>query len=110
LAKKSKDNVKARLDIETICDRPKLVMKTPADGKRWKKGPTDLAYFATAGLSSVLDLPHAALHVASSNVASGVLLVARGADASGVLGAAKRPCAVIHVALRYVLTVGLESV
>jgi hypothetical protein len=40
-SKKSKDNVKARLDIEMICDRPKLVMKTPADGKRWKKGPTD---------------------------------------------------------------------
>jgi hypothetical protein len=39
--KKSKDNVKARLDIETICDRPKLVMKTPADGKRWKKGMAD---------------------------------------------------------------------
>jgi hypothetical protein len=36
--KKSKDNVKARLDIETICDRPNLVMQTPADGKRWKKG------------------------------------------------------------------------
>jgi hypothetical protein len=41
LGKKSKDNVKARLDIETICDRPKLVMKTPAPGKRWKRGPAD---------------------------------------------------------------------
>jgi hypothetical protein len=39
--KKSKDNVKARLDIETMCDRPKLVMKTPAPGKRWKRGPAD---------------------------------------------------------------------
>jgi hypothetical protein len=41
IGKKSKDNVKARLDIETICDRPNLVMKTPALGKRWKKGPAD---------------------------------------------------------------------
>jgi hypothetical protein len=41
IGKKSKDNVKARLDIETICDRPNLVMKTPMPGKRWKKGPTD---------------------------------------------------------------------
>jgi hypothetical protein len=41
IGKKSKDNVKARLDIETICDRPKLVMKTPAPGKRWKRGPVD---------------------------------------------------------------------
>jgi hypothetical protein len=32
--KKSKDNVKARLDIETMCDRPKFVMRTPAPGKR----------------------------------------------------------------------------
>jgi hypothetical protein len=37
IGKKSKDNVKARLDIETICDRPKLVMKTPMAGKRWKR-------------------------------------------------------------------------
>jgi hypothetical protein len=36
--KKSKDNIKARLDIEMICDRPNLVMKTPVDGKRWKRG------------------------------------------------------------------------
>jgi uncharacterized Zn finger protein (UPF0148 family) len=39
--KKSKDNVKARLDVEKMCDRPKLVMKTPAPGKRWRRGPAD---------------------------------------------------------------------
>jgi hypothetical protein len=41
IGKKSKDNVKARLDIETICDRPKLVMKTPVPGKM-EKGPSQL--------------------------------------------------------------------
>ncbi|XP_066334207.1 uncharacterized protein [Miscanthus floridulus] len=41
IGKKSKDNVKARLDVEKICDRPKLVMKTPAPGKRWKRGLAD---------------------------------------------------------------------
>ena len=38
---KSKDNVKARLDLQEMCDRPKLVMKTPGAGKKWKRGPTD---------------------------------------------------------------------
>jgi hypothetical protein len=41
IGKKSKDNVKARLDIETIFDRPKLVIKTPVPDKRWKRGPAD---------------------------------------------------------------------
>jgi hypothetical protein len=41
IKEKSKDNVKARLDIEMMCDRPKLIMKTPAPGKIWKKGPAD---------------------------------------------------------------------
>jgi hypothetical protein len=34
---KSKDNVKARLDLTTMCDRPKQVMKPPAPGKKWTK-------------------------------------------------------------------------
>jgi hypothetical protein len=27
--------------VEAICDRPKLVMKTPALGKSWRRGPAD---------------------------------------------------------------------
>jgi hypothetical protein len=38
---KSKDNVKARLDLTTMCDRPKLVMKPPAPGKKWKRTQAD---------------------------------------------------------------------
>jgi hypothetical protein len=41
IKQKSKDNVKTRLDVEAICDRPKLVMKTPAPSKSWRRGPTD---------------------------------------------------------------------
>ncbi|XP_066333443.1 uncharacterized protein [Miscanthus floridulus] len=41
IKEKSKDNVKARLDVEKMCDRPKLVMKTPAPGKRWKRDSDD---------------------------------------------------------------------
>jgi hypothetical protein len=41
IKQKSKDNVKARLDVEAICDRPKLVMKTPAPGKSWRRGSAD---------------------------------------------------------------------
>jgi len=41
IKEKSKDNVKARLDVEMMCDRPKLTIKTPAPGKIWKKGPAD---------------------------------------------------------------------
>jgi len=41
IKEKSKDNVKARLDVEEICDRPKYVMKTPVEGKNWRRGPAD---------------------------------------------------------------------
>jgi hypothetical protein len=41
IKQKSKDNVKARLDMEAICDRPKLVMMPPAPGKTWRRGPSD---------------------------------------------------------------------
>ena len=37
----TKDNVKARLDLTTLCDRPKLVMKPPAPGKKWKRPHAD---------------------------------------------------------------------
>jgi len=38
---KSKDNVKARLDLATMCDRPKQVMKPPTPGKKWRRTPVD---------------------------------------------------------------------
>jgi hypothetical protein len=38
---KSKDNVKARVDQETLCNRPKLNMQAPKNGKRWKKPKAD---------------------------------------------------------------------
>jgi hypothetical protein len=41
IKQKSKDNVKATLDMEAIYDRPKLVMKTPKLGKNWRRGPAD---------------------------------------------------------------------
>ena len=34
---KTKDNVKARVDQATLCDRPKLNIPPPKDGKKWKK-------------------------------------------------------------------------
>jgi hypothetical protein len=34
---KTKDNVKARVDLATLCDRPKLQMKPPRSGKTWSK-------------------------------------------------------------------------
>jgi hypothetical protein len=37
IADKSKDNIKARLDQASICDRPKYNMKPPKPGKKWKK-------------------------------------------------------------------------
>jgi hypothetical protein len=38
---KSKDNVKARLDLATMCDGPKQVMKPPTPGKKWRRTPVD---------------------------------------------------------------------
>jgi hypothetical protein len=37
IQKKSKDNAKARIDQERLCNRPKLVIPTPVDGKSWKR-------------------------------------------------------------------------
>ena len=36
IPEKSKDNAKARVDQETLCNRPKLVIPIPVDGKSWK--------------------------------------------------------------------------
>ena len=38
---KTKDNVKARVDLATLCDRTRYEMATPAPGKKWKKTPAD---------------------------------------------------------------------
>ena len=34
---KSKDNVKARVDLATLCDRPKQEMQPPRNGKKWTR-------------------------------------------------------------------------
>ena len=34
---KTKENVKARVDQASLCDRPKLKIPPPKDGKKWKK-------------------------------------------------------------------------
>jgi hypothetical protein len=38
---KTKDNVKARVDLATLCDRPNLEMKPPGRGKTWRKPKAD---------------------------------------------------------------------
>ena len=38
---KTKDNIKARVDLATLCDRPRYEMKTPRSGRQWRKTPTD---------------------------------------------------------------------
>ena len=38
---KSKDNVKARVDLATLCDRSNLEMKPPSRGKTWRRPKAD---------------------------------------------------------------------
>ena len=38
---KMKDNVKARLDLATLCDKPRYEMKAPERGIKWKKTRAD---------------------------------------------------------------------
>jgi hypothetical protein len=38
---KTKDNVKARVDLATLCDRPNLEMKPPDRGKIWRRPKAD---------------------------------------------------------------------
>jgi hypothetical protein len=38
---KTKDNVKARVDLATLCDRAKQEMKPPSHGKTWRRPPAD---------------------------------------------------------------------
>ena len=38
---KTKDNPKARVDLAMLCDRPKLEMLPPRDGKPWKRPKAD---------------------------------------------------------------------
>ena len=41
ISDKTKDNVKARVDLATLCDRPRYEMKTPRLGRQWRKTPAD---------------------------------------------------------------------
>jgi hypothetical protein len=38
---KSKDNVKARVDLAALCDRPNQEMKPPSGGKTWRRPKVD---------------------------------------------------------------------
>jgi hypothetical protein len=38
---KSKDNPKARVDLVTLCDRPRLEMRPPIPGKQWRRPNAD---------------------------------------------------------------------
>jgi hypothetical protein len=38
---KSKDNVKARVDLAMLCDRPNLEMKPPIGHKNWSRPKAD---------------------------------------------------------------------
>ena len=38
---KTKDNIKARVDPTTLCDRQKLEMRLPGSGKAWRKPKAD---------------------------------------------------------------------
>jgi hypothetical protein len=38
---KTKDNVKARVDLATLCNRPKQEMQPPRGGKTWRKPKAD---------------------------------------------------------------------
>jgi hypothetical protein len=38
---KSKDNVKARVDLAVLCDRPNQEMKPPSSGKTWRRPKAD---------------------------------------------------------------------
>jgi hypothetical protein len=38
---KSKDNVKVRVDLAELCDRPNQEMKPPSGGKTWRRHKVD---------------------------------------------------------------------
>ena len=41
ISDKMKDNVKARVDLAMLCDRPRYEMRTPGPGRKWKKTQAD---------------------------------------------------------------------
>jgi hypothetical protein len=41
---KSKDNVKARVDLAALCDRPNQKMKPPSGGKTWRRPKADFVH------------------------------------------------------------------
>jgi hypothetical protein len=38
---KSKDNIKSRVDLAALCDRPNQEMKSPSGGKTWRRPKAD---------------------------------------------------------------------
>jgi hypothetical protein len=38
---KTKDNIKARVDLAVLCDRPNQEMKLPSSGKTWRRPKVD---------------------------------------------------------------------
>jgi hypothetical protein len=38
---KTKDNVKARVNLSALCDRPNQEMKLPSSGKTWRRPKAD---------------------------------------------------------------------
>jgi hypothetical protein len=41
ISDKSKDNIKARVDLTALCDRPNQEMKPPSGGKTWRRPKAD---------------------------------------------------------------------
>ena len=41
ISDKTKDNVKVRVDLTRLCDRPRYEMRTPRPGRKWKKTQAD---------------------------------------------------------------------
>jgi hypothetical protein len=41
ISDKLKDNVKARVDLAALCDRPNQEMKPPSGGKTWRRHKAD---------------------------------------------------------------------
>jgi hypothetical protein len=53
---KSKDNVKGRVDLVALCDRPNQEMKPPSGGKTWRR-PKDNFVLSRAQRKKVLREP-----------------------------------------------------
>jgi hypothetical protein len=54
---KSKDNVKARVDLATLCDRPNQEMKPPSRGTTWRRSKANFV-LTSAQRREVLEWMH----------------------------------------------------